>query len=135
MKNADSLLAMRNIPKEKIFKESFVQGIIDKDQKKEEVVVADGELKAREVTIRYDGQEYKVLVPPGKAILETALDQGIDLPYSCQSGLCTACRGKALSGIVKLDEEEGLSQSERAEGYVLTCVGHPLTDDVVIEIG
>ena len=135
MKNADSLLAMRNIPKEKIFKESFVQGIIDKDQKKEEVVVAGGELKAREVTIRYDGQEYKVLVPPGKAILETALDQGIDLPYSCQSGLCTACRGKALSGMVKLDEEEGLSQSERAEGYVLTCVGHPLTDDVVIEIG
>jgi ring-1,2-phenylacetyl-CoA epoxidase subunit PaaE len=49
--------------------------------------------------------------------------------------LCTACRGKALSGKVKLDEEEGLSQSERKEGYVLTCVGHPLTDDVVIEIG
>jgi ring-1,2-phenylacetyl-CoA epoxidase subunit PaaE len=135
MKNVDSLLAQRHIPENKIFKESFVQGIIDKDQKKEENKNAATELKAREVTIRYDGQEYKVLVPPDKAILETALDQGIDLPYSCQSGLCTACRGKALSGQVKLDEEEGLSQSERAEGYVLTCVGHPLTDDVVIEIG
>lgn len=135
MKNVDSLLAMRNIPKEKIFKESFVQGIIDKDQKKEEIVAASEELKEREVTIRYDGQEYKVTVPPDKGILESALDQGIDLPYSCQSGLCTACRGKALSGIVKMDEEEGLSQSERAEGYVLTCVGHPMTDDVVIEIG
>jgi ring-1,2-phenylacetyl-CoA epoxidase subunit PaaE len=135
MKNVESLLALRHIPKEKIFKESFVQGTIDKDQKKEEVVTGGVESKAREVTIRYDGQEYKVLVPPGKHILETALDQGIDLPYSCQSGLCTACRGKALSGKVKLDEEEGLSQSERAEGYVLTCVGHPLTDDVVIEIG
>ena len=135
MKNVDSLLAMRHIPKERIFKESFVQGIIDKDQKKEEVVVASDEVKERTVTIRYDGQEYKVLVPPDKGILESALDQGIDLPYSCQSGLCTACRGKALSGKVKLDEEEGLSQSERAEGYVLTCVGHPLTDDVVIEIG
>jgi ring-1,2-phenylacetyl-CoA epoxidase subunit PaaE len=135
MKNAESLLALRHIPKEKIFKESFVQGTIDKDQKKEEIVTGGGESRAREVTIRYDGQEYKVLVPPGKHILETALDQGIDLPYSCQSGLCTACRGKALSGKVKLDEEEGLSQSERDEGYVLTCVGHPLTDDVVIEIG
>lgn len=135
MKNVDSLLALRHIPEEKIFKESFVQGIIDKDQKKEEVKVASGVLQAREVTIRYDGHEYKIMVPPDKAILETALDQGIDLPYSCQSGLCTACRGKALSGQVKLDEEEGLSQSERAEGYVLTCVGHPLTDDVVIEIG
>lgn len=135
MKNVESLLALRHIPGDRIFKESFVQGTIDKDQKKEIVSAPSEELKTREVTIRYDGQEYKILVPPDKAILETALDQGIDLPYSCQSGLCTACRGKALSGQVKLDEEEGLSQSERAEGYVLTCVGHPLTDDVVIEIG
>ncbi|MFZ6013171.1 MAG: 2Fe-2S iron-sulfur cluster-binding protein [Bacteroidota bacterium] len=135
MKNVETLLAQRNIPKETIFKESFVQGILDKDSKKETAAAETGEAKAREVTIRYDGQEYKVLVQPSKAILETALDQGIDLPYSCQSGLCTACRGKCISGKVKLDEEEGLSQSERAEGYVLTCVGHPLTDDVIIEIG
>jgi ring-1,2-phenylacetyl-CoA epoxidase subunit PaaE len=133
MKNVETLLGERGIGNEKIFKESFVQGTIDKDEKKD--VAPSGALKAREVTIRYDGQEYKVMVPPNKAILETALDQGIDLPYSCQSGLCTACRGKALSGKVKLDEEEGLSKSERDEGYVLTCVGHPLTDDVVIEIG
>jgi ring-1,2-phenylacetyl-CoA epoxidase subunit PaaE len=135
MKNVETLLSVRNIPKEKVFKESFVQGTINKEEKKEAAASASGELKERVVTIRYDGQEYKVTVPPNKAILETALDQGIDLPYSCQSGLCTACRGKALSGQVKLDEEEGLSKSERAEGYVLTCVGHPLTDDVVIEIG
>jgi ring-1,2-phenylacetyl-CoA epoxidase subunit PaaE len=134
MKNVETLLAALNIPKEKIFKESFVQGTIDKGVKKEETVTA-GEMKEREVTIRYDGQEYKFMVAPDHTILETALNQGIDLPYSCQSGLCTACRGKALSGQVKLDEEEGLSQSERAEGYVLTCVGHPMTDDVVIEIG
>ncbi|MCU0420623.1 MAG: ferredoxin--NADP reductase [Cyclobacteriaceae bacterium] len=132
MKNVETLLAARSIPANKIFKESFVQGTIDKDKKDEQPL---GESKAREVTIRYDGQEFKVMVEPHRTILETALDQGIDLPYSCQSGLCTACRGKALSGQVKLDEEEGLSQSERAEGYVLTCVGHPLTDDVVIEIG
>ena len=134
MKNVDTLLAARSITKDKIFKESFVQGTIDKEAKKE-TEAESAELKERVVTIRYDGQEFKITVPPNKAILETALDQGFDLPYSCQSGLCTACRGKALSGKVKLDEEEGLSQSERAEGYVLTCVGHPLTDDVVIEIG
>ncbi|CAN5471212.1 ferredoxin--NADP reductase [soil metagenome] len=132
MKNVESILKDHKIPTEKVFKESFVAGTIAKDEKKEP---ATSENKAHEVTIRYDGQEYKILVQPNRAILETALDAGIDLPYSCQSGLCTACRGKALSGKVKLDEEEGLSQSERAEGYVLTCVGHPLTDDVVIEIG
>jgi ring-1,2-phenylacetyl-CoA epoxidase subunit PaaE len=132
MKNVESLLSEHSIPKDKIFKESFVQGTIDKEVKKEPATVAN---VARVVTIRYDGHEYKVSVEPNNTILQTALDQGIDLPYSCQSGLCTACRGRALSGTVKLDEEEGLSQSERKEGYVLTCVGHPMTDDVVIEIG
>ncbi len=133
MKNVESLLELQKIPKDRIFKESFVQGILDKETKKEEAV--SDEIIERVVTIKYEGNEYKVTVPPDKTILETALDDGIDLPFSCQSGLCTACRGKALSGKVKLDEEEGLSQSERNEGYVLTCVGHPLTDDVVIEIG
>lgn len=133
MKNVDTLLAEHQIPKEKIFKESFVAGVIDKPKKEDSKVGSDK--KAREVTIRYDGQEYKIMVEHNRAILETALDQGIDLPYSCQSGLCTACRGKAISGQVRLDEEEGLSKSEREEGYVLTCVGHPMSDDVVIVIG
>jgi ring-1,2-phenylacetyl-CoA epoxidase subunit PaaE len=135
MKNVQTLLEARKIPADKIFKESFVQGTIDKEAKKEPAVVSGTGPRAHEVTVRYDGQEYKFVVEPKRTILETALDNGIDLPYSCQSGLCTACRGKALSGQVKLDEEEGLSQSERAEGYVLTCVGHPMSDDVVIEIG
>lgn len=133
MKNVETLLAQQQIPNAKIFKESFVTPTIDKEQKKE--TAAPAEKKAYEVTVRYDGQEHKFVVQPNRTILETALDKGIDLPYSCQSGLCTACRGKAISGKVKLDEEEGLSASERAEGYVLTCVGHPMTDDVVIEIG
>jgi ring-1,2-phenylacetyl-CoA epoxidase subunit PaaE len=133
MKNVDVLLAEHKIPKDKIHKESFVQGTIDKALKKEEAPIS--EIKAREVTIHYDSQEFKVMVDPKSTILFSALDQGIDLPYSCQSGLCTACRGRAISGKVKMDEEEGLSQSERDEGYVLTCVGHPMTDDVVIEIG
>jgi len=132
MKNVDMLLAEHKIPLDKIFKESFVTGVIDKPKKEEE---KGSEKKTRNVVIRYDGNEHTISVPHNKTILETALDQGIDLPYSCQSGLCTACRGKALSGQVKLDEEEGLSKSERDEGYVLTCVGHPMTDDVVIEIG
>ncbi|MFN7492014.1 MAG: 2Fe-2S iron-sulfur cluster-binding protein, partial [Cyclobacteriaceae bacterium] len=129
----EALLAEHSIPADKIFKESFVSGVLDKAKKEE--ATGSSEKKAREVTIRYDRNEYKIMVEHNRTILETALDKGIDLPYSCQSGLCTACRGKALSGQVKLDEEEGLSKSERAEGYVLTCVGHPLTDDVVIEIG
>ncbi len=132
MKNVENLLEEQHISKDLIFKESFVAGTIDKEPKEKDT---EGEVVAREVTVIYDGDEHKFTVEPGRTILETALDKGIDLPYSCQSGLCTACRGKCQSGKVKLDEEEGLSEAELAEGYVLTCVGHPMTDDVVIEIG
>jgi len=131
MHNIETYLKDRGIPGDKLFKESFVTPTIDKVEQPE----GDDELKTREVQVLYDGEEHKFSVKPDSTILETALDLDIDLPYSCQSGLCTACRGRLLAGKVKLDEEEGLSDSEREEGYVLTCVGHPLTDDVKIEIG
>ena len=131
MNNVETLLAQQNIPPAKIFKESFVVGTINK---KEETVTSE-EIVARNVTILYDGEEHIVSVPPDQPILDAALDLEIDLPFSCQSGLCTACRGKCLSGSVKMDEEEGLSQAEKDAGYVLPCVSHPLTDDVKIEIG
>src|SRR5690606_11386963 len=51
MKNVETLLSMRHIPREKIFKESFVQGTIDKEEKEEQVVVEAEELKERIVTI------------------------------------------------------------------------------------
>lgn len=130
MKNVEALLTSRGVPAEQLRHESFNLASSDKKE-----VVSAGSEGSHPVVIRYDGQEHRIVVEPGKTILETALSQGIDLPYSCQSGLCTACRGKAISGKVKLDEEDGLSKSELEEGYVLTCVGHPLTDDVVIEIG
>ena len=87
-----------------------------------------------EVTVLYEGSEYKFAVAPHQTILEAALDLDIDLPYSCQAGMCTACMGKCISGKVKLDEEDGLSESELKAGYVLTCVAHPVGRDVVIEI-
>ncbi len=88
-----------------------------------------------EVTIILDGEEHTIQVSKGASILDTALDQDIDMPYSCQSGLCTACRGKCLEGEVSLDEAEGLSQDELDEGFVLTCVGKPVSDTVKIEMG
>ena len=131
MNNVETLLAQQNIPAEKIFKESFVAGIINKDDSKD----SETEIKEQTVTIIYDDEEFQVKVGAKTTILDAALELDIELPYSCQSGLCTACRGKCVSGSVKMDEEEGLSKAEIEAGYVLPCVAHPLTDDVKIEIG
>jgi len=88
----------------------------------------------REVKIVLEGDEYEFEVAPGQTILEAGLERDVDMPYSCQSGLCTSCRGKLLSGEVKMDEDAGLSANELKEGYILCCVAHPLTADVKINI-
>ncbi|WP_422360378.1 2Fe-2S iron-sulfur cluster-binding protein [Reichenbachiella sp.] len=117
------------IPEDKKFKESFVAGNTSPS-----AIIADAN-GAKEVTILLEGEEYTYEVPANKTILEAGLDRNIDMPYSCQSGLCTACRGKCLQGTIKMDEDDGLSDEEKSEGYVLLCVGHPESDDVKVEIG
>jgi len=131
MENVYQLMGERGFTNDDIRKESFVSGTIGKEDK--QASTADD--TEHEVTINYEGQAHKVSVPADKPILEAFLDEGIDLPYSCQSGLCTACRCKKVSGEVSMDEDEGLSDSEIQQGYVLICVGHPKSDDVELEVG
>jgi ring-1,2-phenylacetyl-CoA epoxidase subunit PaaE len=86
------------------------------------------------VTVLYQGNEYKFEVGEQQSILEAALANKIDLPYSCMSGLCTACMGKCIQGGVEMPSQDGLSQSEVDKGYVLTCVGRPKMKNTIIEI-
>ncbi len=118
-----------NVAEEQIRMESFEAG---KTSPKE--IIAEDQADAA-VTILLDGESFDISVKPGRRILETGLEEGLDMPYSCQSGLCTACRGKLIEGEVSIDEAEGLTQDELEEGYVLCCVGMPKTDSVKIEIG
>lgn len=122
------------IPHHDVHKESYVTAST-KSVSHKEIKPPEEDVISHEVTIILNGEEYKIQVEPGGYILETALDADINMPFSCQSGLCTACRGKLISGQVKMDDPDGLSDEELEEGYVLTCVSHPVTNDVVIEIG
>jgi ring-1,2-phenylacetyl-CoA epoxidase subunit PaaE len=138
MDEAREALKILKVGPGRIHKESFVVTHTDPDTHTGDVSIGvepAAEADCHVVTLIYEGTEYKVPVQKDQTILEAGLAQEIDLPYSCQAGLCTACRGKCLSGKVHLDEREGLSDAEMEEGYVLNCVGHPLTNDVVIEIG
>jgi ferredoxin len=58
-------------------------------------------------------------------ILEVAEDNDIDIEYSCRSGSCGECKVRLLSGEVDMEEDDGLEPEEKAEGYILTCVGMP----------
>ena len=134
MAEARTALALVGIPAERVYKESYATAPVMAGDVMEEPMTDDDDSGSPEVTVLYEGSEYKFAVAPHQTILEAALELDIDLPYSCQAGMCTACLGKCTSGTVRLDEEDGLSASELKAGYVLTCVAHPVGRDVVIEI-
>ncbi|MFZ9870645.1 MAG: 2Fe-2S iron-sulfur cluster-binding protein [Candidatus Kapaibacteriota bacterium] len=90
----------------------------------------DAASQTKRVKIRMYGEEHEFDVRPEETILTAAQRADIDPPYACQIGACCTCRAKLLSGKVQMDEREALSDEEIAEGYVLTCQSHPLTDDV-----
>ncbi len=88
---------------------------------------------AQTLSVLKNGNVSTLVAAPGKTILDAALDAGIDMPFSCAMGGCGACRVRLSSGSVDMAEPNCLSQAERRDGYVLTCVGRA-TSPVVLEV-
>ncbi|MEM8901590.1 MAG: iron-sulfur cluster-binding domain-containing protein, partial [Bacteroidota bacterium] len=85
------------------------------------------------VKITMDGEDFEVKVSAGKTILEAAMDAQLDPPYSCQAGICTTCKAMLHNGEIHMEENEGLTDEELEEGYILTCQAQPLSADVELE--
>lgn len=66
------------------------------------------------------------------SILDAASAAGLEVPYSCTSGVCGTCRAKLVEGEVRMDRNFALEKNEVAAGFVLTCQAHPLTERVVL---
>ena len=86
-----------------------------------------GSDKTELVVVSKAGHDHGIQVEPGQTILEAALAAGIDMPFSCAMGGCGACRVRRADGEVRMEEPNCLSRAERDQGYVLTCVGRPMT--------
>jgi ring-1,2-phenylacetyl-CoA epoxidase subunit PaaE len=65
-------------------------------------------------------------------LLDAAAAAGLEVPYSCKSGVCCTCRAKLIEGQVRMDRNFALEKHEVEAGFVLTCQAHPLTERVVI---
>ena len=65
-------------------------------------------------------------------ILDAAAAAGLEVPFSCKSGVCCTCRAKLLDGEVRMERNFALEKHEVAAGFVLTCQSHPLTERVVL---
>ncbi|ANQ50314.1 ferredoxin--NADP reductase [Flammeovirga sp. MY04] len=125
MTSVESALKRFKVPASKVYKESFVP--VDNAES------VNVDLGDEMITLVVDGEEHQVEAKAGVSILDAGLDAGLDIPYSCQNGVCTACKGKCVSGKVEMGDSVALSQSEKNEGYVLTCISHAVSKDVKID--
>jgi ring-1,2-phenylacetyl-CoA epoxidase subunit PaaE len=92
-----------------------------------------GDATQATVGIVRDGVRRDVSFQAGDdSILTAAGRTGLDVPYSCRSGVCATCRAKVLQGQVRMDRNFALEKADLDAGFVLTCQAHPLSAEVVV---
>lgn len=90
--------------------------------------------KVANVSVKVAGRKTLIELPMGGSnILDAAMENGADLPFSCKGGVCATCKAKVIKGKVEMDMNHSLTEQEVAEGMVLTCQAHPVSADVEID--
>ncbi|MDP3313188.1 2Fe-2S iron-sulfur cluster-binding protein [Lutibacter sp.] len=97
---------------------------------KENIEVFDEE---SEITIILDGEKTTIFSEIKSTVLAAALKEGIDVPYSCQGGICSSCLAKITEGEVRMIKNIILSEEEVKNGLILTCQAHPTTQKITID--
>jgi len=120
---------------EKIHYELFFSGTAEKKAIKTQAERAEkfGH-EAANISIKVAGRQTKFkLEKGGDNILDAAMEEGADLPYSCKGGVCATCKAKVIKGNVEMDLNHSLTEQEVKDGMILTCQAHPISDEVEID--
>jgi ring-1,2-phenylacetyl-CoA epoxidase subunit PaaE len=91
---------------------------------------ADGHSK---ITIMVDDEETTFEMSQKQTVLEAALKHGIDAPYSCQGGICSSCLARVTNGTAVMSKNSILTDSEIANGLILTCQAHPTSTEIYVD--
>jgi len=85
------------------------------------------------ITVLVDDEETTFEMSQKQTLLEAALKQGLDAPYSCQGGICSSCLARITSGTAEMKKNSILTDGEIAEGLILTCQAHPTSPEIYVD--
>ncbi len=85
-----------------------------------------------DLVVELDGATHELAWPVSQKLLDFLLDKGLDAPYSCREGACSACGLKLLEGEVSMDNNSVLEQQDLDEGWRLACQSRPVSDAVKV---
>jgi ring-1,2-phenylacetyl-CoA epoxidase subunit PaaE len=121
-----SVLKEHNVAEKNIKFELFTTSSTEKDIK----TSPDGHTK---ITILVDDDETTFEMSQKQTILEAALKQGVDAPYSCQGGICSSCLARITNGTAEMRKNSILTDKEIASGLILTCQAVPTSSEIYID--
>lgn len=136
----EALIAI-DVPEDQIFSESF-----DLEEEKEELLLP---TEAHEVLMHvYESAEAGadettelvqvtslITVKAGQSILEAAIENGLPVRHSCNTGTCGTCWARYTDGSIRMIKNYALTSEEVEQNYILLCQSYPLNDTVSIEMG
>jgi ring-1,2-phenylacetyl-CoA epoxidase subunit PaaE len=130
MDNAKAVLEKKQIERVQIHIEYF--GTAANEPTKVTTALME-RIQSKITVIQYGMETIFDLASDGKTILDAAIEAGADAPFACKGAVCATCRGKVIEGKASMDKNFALTDSEVAEGYILTCQSHPLTPVVKVD--
>lgn len=120
------VLVENGVDQKKIFFELFTTS--------EEAIEMEANLEGKtKVTVVVDDEEFFFTMDQKKTILDAALAEEIDAPYSCQGGVCSSCVCKITEGTAIMEKNSILTDSEIEEGLILACQAHPTSAVIKID--
>ena len=132
---AEAALLAAGVPKERIHIERFGVALAAGGSSADAIMheAKPGDAAQATIVIIRDGLQREIRFYKGQpSILDAASAAGLEVPYSCTSGVCGTCRAKVIEGEVRMERNFALDKKEVASGFVLTCQAHPLTNRVVL---
>ena len=124
-------------------KDTLLENGVKDNQIKFELFTASTDVETTSLTDQLSGQStLKVIVDEEEftldmskedTILDAALKQDIDAPYSCQGGICSSCIARITEGEAKMRQNNILTDNEVAEGLILTCQAQPISSTLTVD--
>ena len=122
-KAVKAALMSLDVPAERIHMESYGGSVDVDDSIKGQAATAQIKLNSRNRSININEDQ---------TILEAAREAGFKPPFSCQSGVCGACRATLENGTVHMRARMALEDSEIEKGAILTCQSVATSKELVV---
>lgn len=122
-----NFLEGKKVPLDKINAELF-----SPDEKQNNVPTIESK-KSISLSIFCDEIIHDLTITDSQTILDAALENNIDVPYSCQGGVCSSCIARLKKGTVKMLKNEILTDEDVSEGLILTCQSISTSNKIVVD--